>query len=106
MSLVTLAATNVVPATSLVGMAKATATSANLTTTGLGVTIPPTTRKIVVSASSAGTFWNYNGAASSSSSVPVPTTPLALDCNATDAALLNFYGQASTAATYTLYFQG
>jgi hypothetical protein len=61
---------------------------------GLGLAIIETTAKVVLWASAAGAYLAYNGAASSAS-IPIPTSPLALDCNAADLALLQMIGDGS-----------
>jgi hypothetical protein len=61
---------------------------------GLGLTIISTVAKIVLWASAAGAYLAYNGAASSAS-IPIPTVPLTLDCNATDLALIQLIGDGS-----------
>jgi hypothetical protein len=85
------------PATSIKGMAVLTPADTSKAVSGgggLGLSVVGTVSKIVIWASAAGGTMNYNGAATSST-VPVPTTPLALDCNAADLALLQLLGNAT-----------
>jgi hypothetical protein len=82
------------PATSTKGMAVLTPTGTSQTVTALGLSIVSTVAKILIWASAAGVTVNYNGPATSGS-IPVPTTPTALDISAADLALLQLLGDAT-----------
>jgi hypothetical protein len=82
------------PAASVKGTAVLTPTATSQTVGALGLTVVDTVAKILIWASAAGVTMNYNAAAAAGS-IPVPTTPLALDCNAADLALLQMIGNAS-----------
>ncbi len=82
------------PATSVKNMAVLTPTATSETVGTLGLSIISTISKVLLWASAAGVTMNYNAAAISGS-IPVPTTPLALDCNAADLALLQLLGNAT-----------
>ncbi len=82
------------PATSIKATSVLTPAASSETVTALGLTVVSTVSKILIWASAAGVTMNYNAAAISGS-IPVPTTPLALDCNAADLALVPLLGNAS-----------
>lgn len=78
-------------------------TTSAATTATIGVAIPAGTLRLTLAASASGITVNYNAAATTGG-FPVPTYPLPMDCNATDAALLQFLGDNS--ATVSIVFQG
>jgi hypothetical protein len=85
------------PATSIKGTAVLTPAGSSKAVSGaggLGLTIVSSVAKIIVWASAAGAYLAYNGAASNAS-IPIPITPMSLDCNATDLALLQMIGNST-----------
>ena len=82
------------PATSTKSTAVLTPTATSQTVVALGLTVIDTVAKILIWASASGVTMNYNAAAAAGS-IPVPTTPLALDISAADLALLQLLGNAT-----------
>ena len=74
-----------------------------ITAAPTSVSIPGGTLRIIIWASAAGVYINYNAAASANT-MPVPSSPFAIDINATDAALLYAIGDA--AKKLNIVFQG
>jgi hypothetical protein len=61
---------------------------------GLALTIAAGVLRILVWASASGVYMDYNQLATSAS-MPVPTTPFAIEINATDLALISLLGDGS-----------
>jgi hypothetical protein len=62
--------------------------------TGLGLTITAQVSRLLLWASASGINMAYNTAATNTT-IPVPTTPMAIDCNATDLALIQMIGDGA-----------
>jgi hypothetical protein len=83
-----------VPASSVSAMQVLTPTATSKTVGTLTLTIVASVKTITIWASSTGVTMNYNAAATAGS-VAVPTTPMEMDVNSADLALLQFLGNGT-----------
>jgi hypothetical protein len=75
-------------------MAVATPADTSKTLAQLGLTVAAGCKRLILWASGAGVTVNYNGAATAGT-IPVPTQPWTLDCQAADVSLLQFLGNGA-----------